>query len=164
VPTRNPTLGPLARQIYRLLVAVISSSGARIPGARPRATAASPAPAVFPVASAARIPGARPRAMAASPAPISLTYGALAAALEQRIHPRSPRLHAALTEVTLACRARGLPALPALVWRAGVRQPADGYFKIAHPRARSLRTQIAAWREEYARVVATPPDRWPRSP
>jgi hypothetical protein len=85
----------------------------------------------------------------------SITYGELAALVSQKlpIHPRSSKLHAALGEVTAACRERDLPILPAIVWRADSRQPSDGYYAAAHPRSRSLKTQIAAWEQEHARVL-----------
>lgn len=84
-----------------------------------------------------------------------MTYAELAQALDYRFstHPRSPRLHAALTEVTRACRARGLPVLPAIVWRAGAKRPSTGYFKVAHPRAATDDARLAAWQREHARVL-----------
>lgn len=92
----------------------------------------------------------------------SLTYAELAGALDYRFstHPRSPRLHAALTEVSRACRAHGLPCLPAIVWRAGARHPSTGYFKIAHPRASTDEAKLAAWQREHARVLREA-DRFP---
>ena len=89
----------------------------------------------------------------------SITYGELATAVE--LHPRSGKLHAALTEVTEACRARGLPMLPAIVWRADANHPSDGYYKIAHPRARSFKSQLAAWEQEHARVIGADKASWP---
>ena len=82
----------------------------------------------------------------------SLTYGELAAAVD--VHHRSPKLHAALGEVSNACRHHQLPCLPAMVWRADSRQPSDGYFKVAHPRAHTDEARIAAWEREHARVLA----------
>ncbi len=86
----------------------------------------------------------------------SITYAELATSLDYRhsTHPRSPRLHAALTEVTEACRSHDLPALPAIVWRAGTHRPSDGYFKVAHPRATTEEAQHSAWQREHARVIA----------
>lgn len=81
----------------------------------------------------------------------SITYRELAAAV--RVHYRSRRFHVALGELAHACRARGLPCLPALVWRADARRPATGYYVLAHPRARSERARLAAWEREHARVV-----------
>lgn len=85
----------------------------------------------------------------------SLTYAELAAAIADKftIHPRSTRLFGALTEVTVACRERALPAVTAIVWRSGARRPSDGYYKVAYPRLRSFETQLAAWKDEHARVL-----------
>ncbi|HEU0035702.1 MAG TPA: hypothetical protein VFQ53_34055 [Kofleriaceae bacterium] len=85
----------------------------------------------------------------------SITYGELAAALSASmpIHPRSSKLHAALGEVTDACRERALPILPAIVCRNDTHRPSDGYYKVAHPRARSYKSQRAAWEHEHARVL-----------
>jgi hypothetical protein len=85
----------------------------------------------------------------------SITYAALARAAGD-IHPRSPALHAALGEVTNACRHAGLPVLPAIVWRAGAKRPSTGYYKVAHPRAHTDEARIAAWEKEHAKVVANP--------
>ena len=86
----------------------------------------------------------------------SITYGQLAAAVSKKIptHPRSSKLHAALGELTAACRARSLPCLPAMVWRTDTRRPSDGYYKLAHSRSRSELARVAAWEKEHARVVA----------
>jgi hypothetical protein len=81
----------------------------------------------------------------------SITYGELASALA--VHPRSPHLHAALGEVSNACRHLQLPCLPAIVWRSDSRQPSDGYYKVAHPRAHTDAARIAAWEREHARVL-----------
>ena len=81
----------------------------------------------------------------------SITYGELASALE--IHPRSRHLHAALGEVSNACRHSQLPCLPAIVWRSDKKQPSDGYYKVAHPRAHTDDARIAAWEREHARVL-----------
>ena len=85
----------------------------------------------------------------------SLTYAQLAAACSGKhpTHPRSPALHAALGEVTKACRAARLPCLPAIVWRAGAHRPGAGYYLAAHPRARSEGAQRAAWEREHAAVI-----------
>jgi hypothetical protein len=86
----------------------------------------------------------------------SITYRDLAAAVSSEkltVHQRSPKLHSALTEVTIACRARELPAVTAIVWKAGAHRPSDGYYEIAHPRARSWAGKLEAWREEHARVL-----------
>ena len=81
----------------------------------------------------------------------SITYGELARAIE--VHPRSPKLHAALGEVTNACRHAQLACLPAIVWRSDTRRPSDGYYKVAHPRAHTDEARVAAWEREHARVL-----------
>ncbi|HWU87286.1 MAG TPA: hypothetical protein VN253_08425 [Kofleriaceae bacterium] len=68
-------------------------------------------------------------------------------------HQRSAKLHAALGEVSVACRAADLPCLPALVCRSGTGRPSTGYYKAAHPRVRSDRGRAEAWERELARVV-----------
>ena len=85
----------------------------------------------------------------------SITYGELARAVGAKIptHPRSRKLHAALGELTAVCRERDLPLLPAMVWRAGARRPSDGYYPVAHPRARTADRQRAAWEREHDRLV-----------
>jgi hypothetical protein len=84
----------------------------------------------------------------------SITYRELAAAVSE-MHPRDPRFHAALTEVAAACRHAKLPCLPAIVWSAGKRRPSDGYYKVAHPNARTDDSRRAAWEREHTRVLAT---------
>jgi hypothetical protein len=95
---------------------------------------------------------------------VSLTYRELADALGKKhgAHPRSPRLHAALGEVSQACRHSDLPCLPAIVWRVSPRRPGDGYYAVAHPRAHTEEAKIAAWEREHARVIAEAP-RFPAS-
>ena len=85
----------------------------------------------------------------------SITYGELAATVSPKIasHPRSPAFHAALGEVAAACRAAGLPCLPAIVWRTDSRRPSTGYYAVAHPRARTDRARTAAWEREHAAVM-----------
>lgn len=85
----------------------------------------------------------------------SITYGELAAAVSKKLrtHQRSRSFHVALGEVTAACRARGLPCLPAIVWRAGSRRPSSGYFAAAHPRARTEKAQLEAWAREHVAVI-----------
>ena len=86
----------------------------------------------------------------------SITYAELAASLGKKTaaHPRSPKLYAALGEVSQACRHHGLPCLPAIVWRRFPPRPGNGYYKIAHPRAHTKHAQIAAWEREHAQVVS----------
>ena len=85
----------------------------------------------------------------------SITYGELAASVSEKIptHHRSSKLHAALGELTVACRERDLPLLPAMVWRNDSRRPSDGYYAIAHPRARTDEARKAAWEREHDRIV-----------
>lgn len=92
----------------------------------------------------------------------SITYGELAEAVTRTIpiHRRSSRLHAALGEVTLACRNAQLPALPAIVWRAGTKRPSDGYYEVAHPRVRTAEGRITAWEAEHDKVIRMK-DRFP---
>jgi hypothetical protein len=67
----------------------------------------------------------------------SITYGELASALD--VHPRSQKLHAALGEVSNACRHHQLPCLPAIVWRADRKQPSDATRWRIHARTRTAR-------------------------
>ena len=83
----------------------------------------------------------------------SITYRELAS-ISSDLHPRSPAFHAALGEVANACRHSGLPVLPAIVWRSGSNRPSTGYYKVAHPRARTEKARIAGWQREHARVMA----------
>ncbi|MDX2090314.1 MAG: hypothetical protein SFX73_20810 [Kofleriaceae bacterium] len=92
----------------------------------------------------------------------SITYGELAARVSKKYptHQRSPHFHAALGELTAACRANALPCLPAAVWRASGRSPGAGYYTVAHPRSRTDETRTAAWEKEHAAVLASL-DRYP---
>jgi hypothetical protein len=85
----------------------------------------------------------------------SITYGELAAAVAKKhpTHQRSSSFHKALGEVTEACRSGGLPCLPAIVWAASGQRPSAGYYKVAHPRARTEKSQLEAWEREHADVV-----------
>jgi hypothetical protein len=89
-----------------------------------------------------------------SPEP-SITYRDLAQGLDYRhaTHPRSPKFHAALTEVTEACKHAGLPCLPAIVCAAVTKRPSAGYYKVAHPRAQTDESRVSAWQRERARVL-----------
>ena len=89
------------------------------------------------------------RAKSAKP---SITYGELAA-LVGGLHPRSPSLHAALGEVSNACRHNALPCLPAIVWKRGLNRPSSGYYAVAHPRAQTETAQVKAWERERERVM-----------
>ena len=96
--------------------------------------------------------------------PPDLTYAELAQGLDYRhaTHPRSPKLHAALTEVTEACKRAGLPCLPAIVCRADNHRPSTGYYAVAHPRAETQDARVAAWAREHARVIRDA-DKFPTS-
>lgn len=86
----------------------------------------------------------------------SMTYIELAQQISAKIptHQRSPKLHAALGEISVACRAGNLPCVPAIVWRQDTRRPGAAYFRYAHPRTRSPSGQVTAWEAEHARVLA----------
>lgn len=85
----------------------------------------------------------------------SITYAELATAVSKKhpTHQRSAAFYAALGEVTSACRAQSLPCLPAIVWSSSDAQPGVGYFKVAHPRAKTEKSQLDAWEREHADVV-----------
>jgi hypothetical protein len=85
----------------------------------------------------------------------SITYGELAHAVSGRtpVHHRSPTFHAALGEISEACRAHELPCLPAIVWRNDIRRPGDAYYRYAHPRSRTDTARIAAWEREHEAVM-----------
>lgn len=92
----------------------------------------------------------------------SITYAELAHKVSKRLptHQRSSQFHAALGELTVACRANALPCIPAAVWRASARRPGGGYYAIAHPRARTDDARVTAWEREHAAVVSAV-DRYP---
>jgi len=98
----------------------------------------------------------------------SITYGALAQAVSRKhpTHQRSRAFYVALGEVTEACRKSSLGCLPAIVWSAGRTRPSNGYFIVAHPRARTDQARLEAWEREHERVVreaATYPPSLPAS-
>jgi hypothetical protein len=73
------------------------------------------------------------------------------------IDVRDPRLSDALGEIVVACRAKKLPALPAIVVRKDTRMPGIGYYPVAHPAAAGDRVQEAlAWGNETLVVKKTP--------
>ena len=86
---------------------------------------------------------------------LSITYGELAHAVSGRkpVHHRSPTFHAALGEISEACRANLLPCLPAMVWRNDIRRPGDAYYRYAHPRSRTDSARTAAWQREHEAVI-----------
>lgn len=85
----------------------------------------------------------------------SITYKELAELVSKKAptHQRSSKFHAALTELTSVCREQGVPCIAAVVWSATTKRPSDGYFKIAHPRAKTNESKRAAWEREHAAVV-----------
>ena len=92
----------------------------------------------------------------------SITYAGLAQKVSKKhaTHQRSPHFHTALGEVSVACRAQHLPCLPAGVWRASGRSPGDGYYPVAHPRAKTDEARQTAWEREHGAVLAAL-DRYP---
>jgi hypothetical protein len=81
-----------------------------------------------------------------------ITYAELARQLRGRrarfehITHRSREMYDALCEIGAACRALGLPPLPALVVRADARRPGDAYY---HGMPMTYRGErIAAWRQD----------------
>ena len=92
----------------------------------------------------------------------SITYGELAHVISGRTptHHRSRKLHAALGEISEACRAQQLPCIPAIVWRHDRQRPGDGYYRYAHPRSRTEAARVAAWKREHAAAVGDI-DRYP---
>ncbi len=85
----------------------------------------------------------------------SITYAELAVLVSKRhpVHHRSSSFHKALGEVTAACRSAKLPCLPAIVWQASGNCPSLGYYKAAHPRARTDDARLAAWEREHIAVL-----------
>lgn len=73
-----------------------------------------------------------------------------------RLDPNSDLLSNALGELVLACRARSLPAIAAMVVRFGEQVPGRGYYPIAHPAAAGDPvTAMVAWANELTQVRAT---------
>jgi hypothetical protein len=81
-----------------------------------------------------------------------ITYAALARDLREaneafeHVTHRSQELYAALCEVGDACKALGLPPLPALVVRADTRRPGDAYYEGMRYKYKGER--IAAWQDD----------------
>jgi hypothetical protein len=72
------------------------------------------------------------------------------------LQPRDLRLDQALGEVVAECRARNLPAIPAIVVRADGRIPGAGYYPIAHPdEMHDVARAMIAWGNEVLRVRQT---------
>lgn len=62
-----------------------------------------------------------------------ITYADLSQKLSQPIHHRSPDLFAALGDIVDDARARGIPALAALVINKDQYMPGMTYYEVAHP-------------------------------
>ena len=72
------------------------------------------------------------------------------------LQSRDPRLDEALGEIVTECRARELPALPAIVVRSDDRIPGPGYYQIAHPDvAHDRALAMIDWGNEVVRVRQT---------
>jgi hypothetical protein len=66
------------------------------------------------------------------------------------LHPESQFLANALGLIVRRCRARGLPALSALVvHKNGDRMPGNGYFPAAHPEVNDPEMQRIEWAKEF---------------
>jgi len=101
----------------------------------------------------------QPRVPSLSP---EITYEDLVARLPALPPPYSgvdvqdSRLSDALGEIVTACRAKGLPALAAVVVRKDTKMPGNGYYPVAHPTAGDDRVQQAiAWGNEMLMVRKT---------
>ena len=86
----------------------------------------------------------------------SITYGELAKLVSKKFptHHRSPAFHKALTELTVTCRETGMPCIAAVVWSSSTNRPSEGYYKAAHPRAKTDSARQTAWENEHAAVVS----------
>jgi hypothetical protein len=86
----------------------------------------------------------------------TITYKELAEVVSKKhpTHQRSPAFHAALTELTTKCRDAGVPCIAAIVCSASTNRPGDGYYKAAHPRAKTDESRKAAWQREHTAVVS----------
>ncbi len=74
----------------------------------------------------------------------------------QDLQAHDRRLDIALGELVTACRARGLPAIAALVVRDDSRIPGSGYYPMAHPTvANDTARAMIAWGNEVQQVRAT---------
>ena len=62
--------------------------------------------------------------------------------------PNDRRLHAALAELTMTCRAHHLPSLAALVTCSGTREPSEAYYAAAHPHAIDAESRRTQWQKE----------------
>ena len=98
----------------------------------------------------------RPRVPSGKP---QLSYTDLVAQLPapyNKLEPDSDVLSAALGELVTACRAKGLPAIAAMVVRHREGIPGPGYYKVAHPNeAGDPPKAMTAWAQELDRVKQT---------
>ena len=82
----------------------------------------------------------------------AITYSDLAAELKKKhsydLDGSDPTLHEALGEIVHACKAKQLPALPAMVVRKKEKSPGFGYYPVAHPAAKDDAAKKAAWESE----------------
>ena len=94
----------------------------------------------------------------------TVTYKELAEIVSKKhhTHQRSSSFHAALTELTTKCRDAGVPCIAAVVCSASTSRPSEGYYKAAHPRAKTDESKKAAWEREHAAVVSNA-DKFPAS-
>jgi len=71
----------------------------------------------------------------------------------QNLQPRDHRLDEALGEIVTQCRARQLPALPAIVVHSSDGIPGAGYYAMAHPHVADDRARaMIAWGNEVQQV------------
>lgn len=95
-----------------------------------------------------------------------ITYRELVEALPplgkpfEDVHWRDPRLDQALADTVHACRARGLPALSAIVVNSETGRPGRRYYGEAHPGVVGDIEQEVAWARELEQVKTTtyPPE------
>jgi hypothetical protein len=86
----------------------------------------------------------------------TITYKELAEIVSKKhpTHQRSSSFHGALTELTTKCRENGVPCIAAVVCSASTNRPSEGYYKAAHPRAKTDESKKSAWAREHAAVVS----------
>ncbi len=72
--------------------------------------------------------------------------------LNVRDQDNRDELSSALGEIVSACRARGLPALSAIVVSHGSRVPGEGYYAEAYADENSREEKIALWGREFEAV------------
>jgi hypothetical protein len=97
----------------------------------------------------------RPRAVRTK----RISYKGLCSGLAKvgwKTHWRSPGLWKALGEVVIACHAKNLGALPALVVRRDLGRPGASYYPVAHMLAKTQSAKLNAWRTELALIATSP--------